>query len=186
MAVASHEHTLEEFTALPEKKPALEFSDGMITQKVSPKGQHSALQVDLVKRLDAAGMAGKFARSFSELCVTFGGASRVPDIAIYRWERVPLDSSGRVVNDFTVPPDIVIEIASPEQSVNALTRRCFWYVASGVELALLVDPADESVAVFRSETLPVFWRGNDRIEIGEILPDFRLTVQELFATLQMV
>jgi Uma2 family endonuclease len=35
--------TLEQFLALRERKSALEFEDGEVTQKVSPKGPHSAL-----------------------------------------------------------------------------------------------------------------------------------------------
>jgi hypothetical protein len=36
--------TLVEFLALPEEEPALEFADGRVEQKVSPKGKHSGLQ----------------------------------------------------------------------------------------------------------------------------------------------
>ena len=63
-------------------------------------------------------------RAFTELRATFGGHSYVPDVSVYLWERVPLDARGRVANDFVEPPDV--EIVSPEQSVNALVRRCVW------------------------------------------------------------
>jgi hypothetical protein len=33
--------TLDEFLALPERKPALESADGMVTRKTAPKGRHS-------------------------------------------------------------------------------------------------------------------------------------------------
>jgi Uma2 family endonuclease len=185
MAVRASVHTLEEFLALPEQKPALEFADGVITQKVSPRGHHSALQADLVVRLNAAARPRKLGAAFPELRVSFSGISRVPDVVLYRWERIPVDESGRLVNDFDVPPDLTVEIVSPEQSVNALVRRCTWYVTHGVGLALLVDPSDESVTAFRQETAPEYWSGSDRIDLGAILPDFRLSVQELFGTLQI-
>src|SRR5205823_3342989 len=44
MAITQRPMTLEEFLDLPEKKPALEYDDGVVTQKVSPQGQHSRLQ----------------------------------------------------------------------------------------------------------------------------------------------
>jgi len=45
--------TLEEFLALPEEKPALEFEpDGTIVQKMSPKGKHSTLQGALVELIN--------------------------------------------------------------------------------------------------------------------------------------
>ena len=44
MAVLKKPITLEDFLELPERKPALEFVDGKVTQKVPPKARHSALQ----------------------------------------------------------------------------------------------------------------------------------------------
>jgi Uma2 family endonuclease len=68
--------------------------------------------------------------------------------------------------------------------MNALVRCCVWYVEQGVQLALLVDPVDESVLAFRSDQQPIARRGSNRIDLGEILPDFELTVDELFMSLR--
>jgi Uma2 family endonuclease len=124
-------------------------------------------------------------RAFPELRVTFGGNSRVPDVCVYRWERVPRDPAGRVADEFTVPPDGAIEIVSPRQSVNKLIRRCLWYVAHGVPLALLVDPADESVIRFRPDEQPCALRSADQIDFPDLLPDLQFTVESLFAALSM-
>lgn len=186
MAVASAGLTIEQFLVLPEEKPALEFADGVVTQKVSPKGQHSALQGELIKQLDHAGLPARVARALPELRATFGGASRVPDIAVYRWARIPHDARGRIGDDFYEPPDIAIEIVSPGQSSNALVRRCLWFVAQGVQVALLVDPADESILAFRSDGRIDTWHGADRIDLSEVLPDFELTVEQLFMSLHQV
>lgn len=44
MAVLNKRMTLDEFLALPEEEPALEYGEGVVTQKVSPKpiGRYSA------------------------------------------------------------------------------------------------------------------------------------------------
>jgi Uma2 family endonuclease len=107
----------------------------------------------------------------------------VPDVAVYRWERIPRDASGRVADDFSEPPDIAVEIASPDQSANALVRRCLWYVANGVSVALLVDPVDESVIAFRSNGQVSALFALDRIDLDEVLPDLALTVEQLFSAL---
>ncbi|HAC62638.1 MAG TPA: hypothetical protein DCF68_03640, partial [Cyanothece sp. UBA12306] len=39
--------TLEEFLQLPETKPASEFINGKIVQKVMPQGEHSVIQGQL-------------------------------------------------------------------------------------------------------------------------------------------
>lgn len=176
--------TLEQFLALPEEEPALEFADGVVTQKVSPKGYHSALQAELVERFNQSARPNKTARAFPELRASFGGVSCVPDIAVYRWERIPREAGGRIAQDFVDPPDITVEIVSPEQSVSGLVRRCLWLVAHGVQVGILVDPVDESVLAFRPEGQVSAWHGGDRIDLSEVLPDFKLTVEQLFEALQ--
>lgn len=185
MAVAPERLTLDEFLKLREEEPPLEFSDGVVTQKVSPKARHSTLQRELIKHLDRSAEINKVAQVFPELRVTFGGASRVPDISVYRRDRIPLDADGLIADDFTEPPNVAIEIVSPEQSVNALVRRCVWYVAHGVQMALLIDPADQSVLAFRPDQQLIAWRASDRIDLGDVLPDFGLTVEDLFGSLRL-
>lgn len=90
---------------------------------------------------------------------------------------------GRVATNFTDPPDIAIQIMSPGQSVISQVRRCTWSVTHGVPLALLVNPRDESVRLFRPGVGPVVLRGTDAVEVGDILPDFHLTVADLFSAL---
>ncbi len=116
--------TLAEFLRLPEQKPALEFEDGVVTQKVPPRGQHSVLQFSLAERINAFARPRGLAFAFPELRTTFAGASRVPDIAVSRTERIPRLPDGKVANDFLEPPDVAVEIVSPEQRVNQAARRC--------------------------------------------------------------
>src|SRR5205085_1840905 len=120
-------------------------------------------------------VASRLARAYPELRVTFGGRSYVPDVSVFRWQRIPRTAEGRVSNVFSLAPDIAVEIASPGQAVNSLVRRCLWYVENGVAVSLLIDPADESVLVFRPDSRPVARRGADRIELDDLLPGFQLT-----------
>src|SRR5690242_18087723 len=116
--------TLEEFLVLPEQKPELEYEDGEVTQKVSPKARHSVLQSACAEAVDRRYRRRKVAMAFPELRCTFGGQSYVPDVSVLRWDRIPRTADGRVADDVLWPPDIAIEIVSPGQSVNALVRRC--------------------------------------------------------------
>jgi Uma2 family endonuclease len=183
MAVSQRPMSLAQFLALAEKEPPLEFEDGVVTQKVSPKGRHSALQAELIELFNRHGRPRKFARAFPELRTTFGGRSYVPDVAVYRWERIPLDSSGRIADDFRVAPDVAVEIVSPKQSTTKIVRRCVWYVNHGVRVALQVDPFDESVLVFRASQTPLALRGPDRIDLDDVLPGLVVTVADLIGAL---
>ena len=177
--------TLQEFLDLPERKPALEFEDGVVTRKVSPKARHSILQGTLVQRINRHAEAQKMALAFPELRTTFGGYSLVPDVAVYLWERIPTDPTGEAEDDVREPPDIAVEIVSPRQTVNQLVRRCVWYVDNGVRVALLVDPDDRSVIVFRPDSRTTALRGNEAVDLSDVIPGFQLVVDDLFASLRI-
>lgn len=185
MAIAERRMTLEEFLELPEEEPALEYMDGMVSQKVSPQGQHSLLQYVLIELINRFTRPIKLALAFPELRTTFPGFSLVPDVAVYRWERIPRTPDGKVANRFTESPDIAIEIVSPDQSVTALVRKCLRFVEEGVRIALLVDPDDESVIRFGAKATTRALRGSDHIDLSEVLPGFELTVQQLFDPLRL-
>jgi Uma2 family endonuclease len=180
--------SIDQFLALPELediKPALEFEGGRVTQKVSPKARHSGLQVELTYLFDRASRRRKVARAFSELRVTFGGRSYVPDVSVLLWDRIPRDERGMLLDDVLVAPDIAVEIVSPGQSVNALVRRCLTYVSLDVRVALLVDPTDESVIVFRAGQSAQALRGTDEINLEDVLPGFAVTVARVFKALRI-
>jgi Uma2 family endonuclease len=152
----------------------------MVTQKVSPQGKHGTLEIDFGALINSYARPRKLARAFTELRATFGGGSLVPDIAVYRWDRVPVDPDGKVADLFHEPPDIAVEIVSPGQSVRALAEKCQWFVEHGVAIALVVHPHREWVRLFRPNAPPQILRGSDRIDLDEVLPGFELTVEGLF------
>lgn len=181
--VVGRRMTLDEFLALPETTPTLEYVAGKVTQKVAPQGQHALLQSDLVQRVNVVTRPQKLALASPELRTTYAGLSRVPDVAVYLWERIPRQSNGRIANQFTEPPDIAIEIVSPDQSASDLFDKCIWYVNNGVRIALVVNPDEDVVFRFRPNALPDVLRGDDRIDLDEVLPGFALTVAQLFGSL---
>jgi len=97
--------TLDEFLKLPETKPASEYINGQIIQKPMPQGKHSQLQGKLITAINQVVEARKIAIAFPELRCTFGGRSIVPDVAVFAWERIPLDENGDIANVFEAAPD---------------------------------------------------------------------------------
>jgi Uma2 family endonuclease len=181
--VVGRRMTLDEFLALPEVEPALEYADGVVTQKVAPQGQHVTLQDDFTQRVNAHARPRKLARAYPELRATYAGVSRVPDVAVYLWHRIPRLPDSRVANRFTEPPDIAVEIVSPDQTATDLFSKCIWYVKNGVRIALIADPTRDIVLRFRPDALPDVLTGDDRIDLDEVLPGFELTVDQLFGSL---
>jgi Uma2 family endonuclease len=176
--------SLEEFLKLPEEKPYLELYQGVVRQKVSPKGQHSALETDLAGFINYFGRPRRIARAFTELRGIYGRFALVPDVAVYRWSRITRLPDGTIANDFDDPPDIAIEIVSPGQRVGDLEEKCRWYLEHGVEIAMLVNPLASWVRLYRQDGITATLRGDERIDLDSVLPGFELTVQALFDTLR--
>ena len=172
--------TLEEFLALPETKPASEYINGTIEQKPMPQGKHSRLQTCLSTAINQAGESQKLALALTELRCTFAGRSIVPDIAVFEWQRIPVDKNGQIANRFKIAPDWTIEILSPEQSTNKVIRKILFCLNNGTKLGYLVDTDDESITVFQPDQLPEVKEKQDRLPVLEVLQDWQLIVEDVF------
>jgi Uma2 family endonuclease len=175
--------TLEQFLKLPETKPASEYINGEIVQKPMPKGKHSRLQLRLCN-INESAESQKIAYAFPELRCSFGIRSIVPDIAIFKWSRIPFDADGEAPNDFLLYPDWTIEILSPEQSSNRVIGNILYCLQHGCQLGWLIDPADRSILVFRPSQQPELFQGSDRPLLLEEI-DLELTVDQIFGWLKM-
>ena len=165
--------TLDAFLQLPETKPASEFFNGRVTQKPMPQGEHSTLQVELCKAIDRVAEPQRIAKAFSELRCVFGEAAIVPDVSVFRWQRIPRTASGRVANRFELHPDWAIEILSPEQSQTKVLANLLHCVEHGTELGWLLDPENESVLAIFPESRVKLYQGTDTLPM---LNDINLVV----------
>ena len=159
--------TLEAFLQLPETKPASEFIHGQIIQKPMPQGEHSILQVELCKTIDRVAEEPKVAKAFSELRCNFGGTSIIPDVSVFRWQRIPRSTSGRVANRFDLYPDWAIEILSPDQSQTKVLENLLHCSQNGTELGWLLHPDDESILVVFPESRVKFYRGEKPLPVPD-------------------
>jgi Uma2 family endonuclease len=184
MAITQRRMTLADFLELPEEEPALEYFGGRVTQKASPGIRHGALQTGLIMLVNVFAVPRKLARAFPGTRTTYGGTSTVPDVVVFRWDRIPEDEDGELPEEVFTHPDIAIEVASPGQSLKTLADRCRWYVENGVSIALLVRPRTRVIQVFRPGVETVEVRGAGAIDLGDVIPGFSFTADELFASLR--
>jgi Uma2 family endonuclease len=185
MAISQRGVTLDEFLTWPEEKPALEFINGVVQPKVSPKFRHGSLQGEVTAIVNGHARPRRLAYAIPELRITLHGESLVPDISIFRWERIPRDAAGEPLDDIFVAPDIVIEIASPGQSRRDLVQRCNRYLEYGVEVVLLFQPRDRSVTMFRGAAEPMILRRSDSIDLGDLIPGLQLDLAALFESTRL-
>jgi len=175
---------LSEFLALPETKPACEYVNGQIIQKPMPQGEHSVLQGELIVAINGSLKPNQLGRAFPELRCTFGDRSIVPDISVFKANRIPRLESGRIANKFESAPDWVIEILSPDQTETRVTKNILHCLDHGTEMGWLIDPVDQSVLAYFPEEKPQFFEGKDVVlPAPEFAGLFQLSTSVLFGWL---
>jgi Uma2 family endonuclease len=184
MSTATQPLTLEEFLKLPETKPASEFINGEIVQKPMPQGEHSRLQFKLCAVVNEVTEPQKIAIAFPELRCTFGGDSVVPDVVVFRWERIPVGPSGRIANRFEIHPDWSIEILSPDQGQTKVLGKLLHCSQYGTELGWLIDPEEESILVVFPEQRVQLLSGTAQLPILSGIA-LELTVEQVFSWLTL-
>ncbi len=176
--------SLDEFLQLPETEPASEYIDGQINQKPMPQGEHSLLQVELCEAINRVAKTQKIALALPELRCTFGGATIIPDISVFRWERIPRTDSGRIANRFKSHPDWAIEILSPEHSQTKVLRNLLHCCKNGTELGWLILPDEAGIFIVHPN------QHIELLEAKDLLPvlshiDISLTVEQVFSWLNI-
>ena len=163
--------TPEQYLALPEEKPYLEYIDGMVVQKPMPTNEHAklALEVGVFLRLWArehGGSAGVEARS------------RLGDLPNFRLPDVSFWAKG-VPSKGDSPPTLAVEIRSKDQTMAELRRKCQFLRATGVEACWLIDPIARKAELFEGRRNGV---ASDALK-AECLPGFELRLTELLSVL---
>jgi len=113
-----------------------------------PRGKHSIIQGEIVSAVNALVKSQRIAVAFPELRCTFGGRSIVPDVAVFAWDRIPVDENGDVANVFEAAPDWAIEILSPDQSQTKVTGNIVHGLSHGSQMEWLTDPDERSLLVY--------------------------------------
>ncbi len=147
-----------------------------------PQGEHSRVQAKLCEVINQVAEPKKTACAFPELRCTFGGESIVPDIAVFRWERIPVQSSGRIANRFEIHPDWAIEILSPDQSQTKVLGNLLHCSRYGTKLGWLIDSAEDTVlAVLPGQRVELF-KGSAQLPILNGI-ELKLTADQIFSWL---
>jgi Uma2 family endonuclease len=178
--------TLEEFLRLPEidEHPYLEYSDGRIEAKVSPQKKHSSIETKLAAALDAHAEREGKGGAFVELRCSFAGRSMIPDVVFLLEEHIETDPSGEVLDQTLRPPDIHVEIVSPDQSVRKCREKLAFSTANGCPLGWLIDPTRRAAHVYRPGRPPARLPDGGALLGARVLPGFRLSLAELFGWLK--
>ena len=173
--------TLDEFLALPETKPASEYSYGEVTRKPMPTGWHSIIQQMLSLLVGGFVVERQLGGCGPEWRCVFPGRRRalVPGWVFIRGDRLPLEPDD-LHGPFRGSPDLVVEVLSPGDRPGRVAGRIVFYLVSGVRLVWLLDPKRRTVTVFAPGAEDIELRADDELDGGDVLPGLRVPVASLF------
>jgi Uma2 family endonuclease len=79
-----------------------------------------------------------------------------------------------------VAPELVIEILSPENPHVDIREKVEEYLAIGVRLVLVVDPATRTIVAERADSKGTRYAIGELVPCGDIIPGFELPVSDAF------
>ena len=174
--------TAEELLEMDAKGKRGELIRGVFCPVMSAGEEHGAIVSNLVILLGVVvkpNRLGRILASDSGVQVeTDPDTVREPDIAFISSERRP---PGSVVKGYTeIPPDLVVEVVSPSDSMREVNDKARMWVDAGVRLVWVLWPETKMIEVHRSGEPVVTLRENDTLTGGEALPQFSCPVAEVF------
>ena len=103
---------------------------------------------------------------------------RAPDAAFIRPDRLPSPDPAGFLHE---PPDLAIEVQSPEDRPLDMRAKVEEYLDCGVPLVLTVDGERRTVTVHRRLTPPLVLRADDDlVDLGDVVEGFTCTLREIF------
>lgn len=104
---------------------------------------------------------------------------RKPDLSFVRRGRFP---KGRVPKGYIrIPPDLAVEVLSPNDLADDADAKVEEYLDAGVPLVWVISPKSETVTVYRADRSAVKLHDADELNGENVLPGFRCQVCDLFA-----
>jgi Uma2 family endonuclease len=102
---------------------------------------------------------------------------RAPDVAFVRAER---DPPGGQPKFFPGPPDLAVEVLSPDDRAGEVNAKVQDWLEAGTTTVLVVDPQTQTVAVYHQAQEIRLLHRDDTLELPALLPGFSLAVKEIF------
>jgi Uma2 family endonuclease len=172
--------TIEEFERLPEPDDhKVELVRGLVVREPLPSPYHGRTQAQLAHRLLTFVEEHALGEVFTEIGVITSrepGTVRGPDVAFFSFQRLP-DPLPR--SFFETAASLIVEVASPSNSVPSILRKVAEYLEAGTEMVWVIDPIKRTAMVCREGHEIQLLSSNDSLEGGDILPGLALKLRDV-------
>lgn len=180
--VATNLMSIKDFELLGDEADDYEVLDGILVERETMGRRHGRLGFDLgfelVLHVSPRDLGEIYTSDTSFVVGRDPLQILKPDISFVARDRLTLeeDEQGYVL----VIPDLVVEVAPPNDRPGRVTRKIERYRQAGVRLIWLVQPRLRTVTVFAAGQEPRTLGDRDELDGGDVLPGFRLQLTDIF------
>ncbi|MFT4039303.1 MAG: Uma2 family endonuclease [Thermomicrobiales bacterium] len=161
----------------------VELVDGVVVQMPAGSWWSSSVSVNVLMQLWPHVRERKLGRVYGANTgfVIFPDRDTVlaPDGAFIRAGREPQGEARR--HFARLAPDLVLETLAPDDRADDMAAKVAMYQEAGSPLVWVADPDAETVTVYAPGQPPVTLGIGDELDGGDVLPEFRVAVAEIFA-----
>ena len=174
--------TADEFARLPDDDYRYELVAGRVIKMRPVGGLHGVLVVRLAGRLEGWVRQHDLGLVMTETGFRLASdpdTVRAPDLAFVARARVP--ATGVPRGFWIGPPDLAVEVLSPDDRTADIRNQVNDYLTHGVRLVWVVDPDAQTVTSYRRWEAPVTTGVDGTLDGGEVVPGLEIALQPLFA-----
>lgn len=172
--------TVEAFWHIAHDLPRSELVAGQVIELVPPGIRHGRMVVTLGRRLEehvADLQLGIVVTDAGFILSRDPATVRGPDLAVILAPRVP---SPLPVKFFPGPPDLAVEILSPDDRPGEVAAKVADYLRAGTQSIWVIDPEAQTITV-HTRAGATRYGGHESLDGAPVLPVFHVPVATLFA-----
>lgn len=179
--VSEQTYTPEDLLAMPDRKK-YELVDGHLVERhMSVLSNWVATRlcrfVDIFVDDEKLGWAWGSAQGY--VCFPESPRKvRFPDVSFVHKNRLPdgLTSEGYIY----VPPDLAVEVVSPNDLAYEVESKVLEYLGAGVKLVWVIDPEARTVHIYRGDGSTVWLREDGELSGEDVVPGFQCRLSAIF------
>jgi Uma2 family endonuclease len=181
MPDTSHFVTAEELERFPDDDYRYELVDGRVV-RMSPTGAvHGWLVMHFGAQLAQHVKSTGSGFVFTELGFRLSSSPdtvRAPDLSFIRRERLPDEGLPR--GFWQGPPDLAVEVLSPDDRPSDIRAKVAEYLKHHVPLVVVIDPDERRVTAHRRSSPPNTLGIAQILDLDDVVRGFRCRVQDIF------
>ncbi len=171
--------TPEEYLAMPDRE-CFELVDGNLVE-LNVNVLSSRVGAIVVRKLDnycdAHNLGWVWGADILVRCYPDPAKFRKPDACFVRMDRIPADRDEAALE---IPPDLVVEVLSPNDTAYEVHIKIREYLDAGVRLVWVLYPATGTVSIHRIDRTIAERSAGEEIDGEDVVPGFRCPVASFF------